>query len=401
MDIRYGIITIAVVAACSNVSRPQHKTIANATPASPPSALDLQIEQRMREGGLVGIGAAIIVDRRLVWTRGYGFANKQRAIPFTPDTVMNIASISKTFTGVALMRAVQEGKLSLDEDINLYLPFKVANPHVPDARITLRHIATHTSSITDRWSVYESTYHYGGDSPEPMGAFLESYFVAGAKNYTKENFLNVRPGTHRDYSNMAAALAGYIVERAVGEPLNTYTRRHIFAPLRMDRTGWFFSEIDPATHATLYVKDGILVSPIQHYGGTTYPDGGVRTSVADLSKFFIALLNEGEHQGVRILSKAAAREMLRFHFTESNKPDNVILAEKNSGIFWQSKYDVTRMGHGGTDPGLKTEMLADLSGQIGVILFSNTALDKDGLRAYLQIFEDLWNRAVALKAAQR
>jgi CubicO group peptidase (beta-lactamase class C family) len=63
----------------------------------------------MQEAGLVGVGAAIIIDRRIVWTKGYGFADQQRAVPFTPDTVMNIGSISKTFTGVALMQAVEEG----------------------------------------------------------------------------------------------------------------------------------------------------------------------------------------------------------------------------------------------------------------------------------------------------
>ena len=86
----------------------------------------------MDEAGIVGLGAAIIVDKKVVWMKGYGFADRARAVPFTPDTVMNIGSISKTFTGVALMHAVQEGKLSLDEDINAYLPFKVVNPHYPN-----------------------------------------------------------------------------------------------------------------------------------------------------------------------------------------------------------------------------------------------------------------------------
>ena len=65
---------------------------------------------------------------------------------------MNSASIRKTFTGVAMMQAVQEGKLSLDQDINTYLPFKVVNPSFPDTAITLRQLATHTSGITDRWT---------------------------------------------------------------------------------------------------------------------------------------------------------------------------------------------------------------------------------------------------------
>jgi len=61
-------------------------------------------------------------------------------VPFTQDTIMNIASISKTIIGAALIRTVQDGKLSLDEDINKYLPFKVANPSFPNEPITLRHL---------------------------------------------------------------------------------------------------------------------------------------------------------------------------------------------------------------------------------------------------------------------
>jgi CubicO group peptidase (beta-lactamase class C family) len=362
--------------------------------------IDRIVEQRMAETGIVGLGAAIIVNRRVVWMKGFGYADKQREIPFTPSTIMNIGSISKTFTGAALMRAVQEGKLSLDEDINRYLPFKVVNPHLPNERITLRQLATHTSGITDRWSVYEGTYHYGGDSPEPLGEFLSNYFTTSGKHYSKENFLNVKPGTHREYSNIAAGLAGYIVETAVGEKLNVYTRRHIFAPLKMNDTGWFLSEIALASHSKLYVAQGGITIPVQLYGGTTYPDGGVRTSVADLSKFFIALLNEGEYEGARILERQSVQEMLRFQYTDSNRPDNVVLKEKNSGIFWSTKFDVTRIGHGGSDPGLKTEMLADLSKEFGVILFTNTSLcDHEG-RGYVAIINDLWKHAETLNGAR-
>lgn len=363
--------------------------------------IDALIAKRMSEAGMVGIGAAIIVDRKVVWMKGYGFADKAQSIPFTPHTVMNIASISKTFTGVALMRAVEEGKLSLDADINTYLPFKVVNPYFPDARITLRQLATHTSGITDRWSVFENTYHYGGDSPEPLGEFLKNYFASDGKNYAKDNFLKVKPGTYREYSNIAAGLAGYIVEIAVGEKLDAYTKRRIFAPLKMDDTGWFLSEIALANQSKLYFSQFGLAIPIQPYRDITYPAGGARTSVADLSKFFIALLNEGEYGRARILQKRSVDEMLRFEYTAANKPENIDLKEKNSGIFWQSKFNVTRMGHGGTDPGLKTEMLTDLSKEIGVILFTNTSLDDKGMGSYFAIFEDLWKQAEAMKGAEK
>lgn len=369
-----------------------------AVPAVP--SLDSVIAQRMADAGIMGLGAAIIVDRQIVWTKGYGFANYERTRPFTPSTIMNVGSIAKPFTGVAMMRAVQDGKLALDEDINRYLPFRVVNPLRPNERITLRHLATHTSGITDRWDVYARTYHYGGDSPEPLARFLRDYFTPEGKYYARENFLDAKPGARRDYSNIGAALAGFIVERAVGEPLNVYTRKQIFAPLRMASTGWFLSEVNVANHSTLFVSQNGMTIPIPLYGGTTYPDGGVRTSVADLSKFFVALLNGGVYQGARILDAPMAAEMQRFQFTDANRPENYPAAEGNSGLFWRTKFNGQRVGHGGNDPGLQTEMLADLDGRVGVIMFLNTSLSGQDTRASAAIFDALWQYAESLRPSK-
>ena len=147
------------------------------------STIDTFIERKMKETGIVGIGASIIIDKKVVWAKGYGYADKENGKPFTTSTIMNIASISKTFTGVCIMQAVEEGKVSLDEDINNYLPFKVINPNFPSEKITLRHLATHTSGITDRNPFYgDSTYYYGGRKPEPLGAFLKDYFAKGGNH---------------------------------------------------------------------------------------------------------------------------------------------------------------------------------------------------------------------------
>ena len=393
--------TMAAVATCLFSGQRVVPTPAQPSTTGAHHALDRFIVERMDKAGITGLGAAIIVDKRVAWMKGYGFADRERAVPYTPDSVMNIGSISKTFTGVALMRAVEDGKLSLDEDINGYLPFRVINPYHPAEAITLRQLATHTSGITDRLSVYKDTYHYGGAAPEPLGEFLENYLVPGGTQYSKDNFLNVKPGTHRDYSNIAAGLAGYIVEVAVGEKLHTYARKRIFSPLGMNDTAWLLSEVEPARHAKLYVVQNGLTIPIPLYEGTTYPDGGVRTSVSDLSKFFIALLNDGAYEETRILAKWSVDEMLRFQYTASNKPGNVILEEKNSGLFWSTKFDVTRIGHGGSDPGLKTEMLSNLSKDIGVILFTNTSLPEQEMRQYYDIFSEIWKYAETLKNEKR
>jgi len=113
------------------------------------------------------------------------------------------------------------------------------------------------------------------------------------------------------------------------------------------------------------------------------------------------LLNDGVYEGTRILDKQSVDEMLRFHYTDSNKPDNVSLEEKNSGLFWQSKYNVTRIGHGGSDAGLQTDMLSNLSRDVGVILFTNTSLSGEERRHYNAIFLELWKHAEALKKKGR
>ncbi len=374
---------------------------AQAGPATPPAALDSLIAAQMSEVGIMGLGAAVIVDRKVVWMKGYGFTDYARAKPFTQNTIMGVASIAKPFLGVAMMRAVHEGKLSLDEDINRYLPFRVVNPYFPNERITLRQLATHSSSITDRWEVYSATYHFGGDSPDTLGVFLEKYFTPGRALYSPGNFLRSKPGTQRDYCNICAALAGLIVERAFGEPLNVYTRKHILAPLGMSRTGWFMSEVDMANHTTHFVAHNGHTVPIPHYGATTYPDGGVRTSVSDLSQFFVAMLNGGAAQGVRILDAGMATEMMRFQFNDTNRPENFPAADGNSGLFWRTKFNGTRVGHGGNDPGISAEMLADLDRRNGVILLMNTSLSGADNRAASVILDALWRFAAAGQAPTR
>ena len=113
-----------------------------------------------------------------------------------------------------------------------------------------------------------------------------------------------------------------------------------------------------------------------------------------------ALLNDGEYEGTRILGKKSAEEMLRFQYTESSKPDNVNLSGENSvnsGIFWGTRFDVTRIGHKGSDPGIRTMMLSDLAREVGVVLFANTSLSGEGMRHYGAIFQELWKHAETMR----
>lgn len=363
-----------------------------------PTSIEQRIDAQRIDAGIVGLGAAIIIDDRVVWARGYGHANRATRRPFTPDTIMAIASISKTFVGVAMMQLVEAGHLDLDADINTYLPFEVVNPHRPDHPITLRHLATHTSGIVDRPDVYRDTYHFGDARPEPLDRFLADYLVRGGGRWTPDNYAVARPGELREYSNIGAALAGHIVERTLDLPLQRAARASIFEPLGMSSTGWSPGDVDLARHTTHYVSHNGMALPIPLYINTTYPDGGVRTSVNDLARFFIALLNDGVHRGTRILDAESVRELRRFQFNDENRPSNYPASEGNSGLFWRTKRNGALLGHGGNDPGIATEMLTDPDGRIGVIVFSNTSLHGEEQVAYARIVDDVWQLARVLAA---
>lgn len=393
-------INIITLLLCITIGATAYGQQVGQLPIKSTNAIDSVILKKMNDAHLVGLGAAIIVDKKLVWSKGYGYADRENKMRFTTSTVMNIASVSKTITGACLMKAVEQGKLSLDEDINSYLPFKIYNPFFPKEKITLRNLATHTSGLNDRFPFYtsDSLYINGKDSPEPLGDFLQNYFIPGGKYYSKENFLDHKPGAFREYSNLGTTLAGYIVEVRTGKKLNDYSREYLFKPLKMDDTGWFLSEINLKKHAGLYQKQAdSSIKRIPLYGLTTYPAGGVRTSVNDLSHFFICLLNDGKFQNRTVLREKTVQEMLRFQFDSLHKPENIEPAKLNSGIFWSTKMGGKRIGHNGSDFGVRTFMLSDLKKEVAVIMFINTSLLETEEAKFFGIYNELYQYGVQMR----
>jgi CubicO group peptidase (beta-lactamase class C family) len=356
---------------------------------TPLASIDSIVAAKMEEAGLMGVAGMLFVDGQMVWSKGYGYRDYLRTQPFTTTTPMAVASITKTFLGASMMRLVAEGRLDLDADVNRYLPFRVRNPRFPDTPITLRMIATHTSSITDRWDMYRETYQWGGDPTETLGDFITSYFAPDGRRYSADNYTAVVPGGAREYSNIGAGLVGFIVERLTGERLDAYTRLHILQPLGMRSTSWLLRDLRDAELSTQFVAvDGFAI-PLGRYGLTNYPDGGVRTTVADLSRFFLALLNHGEHDGVRILPAHAADEMTRFQFNGPTYPPGYGPDEGNSGLFWRTRNNGAYVGHGGNDPGVQAVMLSTLDRRVAVVLFSNTSGALAESRAFAEIFQAL------------
>ncbi|RZK90170.1 MAG: class A beta-lactamase-related serine hydrolase, partial [Hymenobacter sp.] len=122
-------------------------------------SLTAELEALRNQGHFIGFGVAIVNSQRVLYQHGFGFADAQTHKPYGIHTIQNIASVSKTVVGLALLKAQELGQLSLDDSINKYLPFKVINPAFPRVPITLRHLATHTSSIRDN-DFYLSKNYY-------------------------------------------------------------------------------------------------------------------------------------------------------------------------------------------------------------------------------------------------
>lgn len=321
---------------------------------------DALVTEVLAQAQIPAAGLALVAPGRVLWTGGYGYSNVEAAIPATADTPFMLASITKTFTATALMRAVEEGKVALDTPINDVLPFAVDNPFVEGEVITVRHLATHTAGIQDAYPLYNAMY-VPGDSQIPLGDFLRGYLVEGGEWYDAEaNFAERLPGVQHEYSNVGAALAGYIVEVVTAMPLDEYAQQFMFGPLGMTHTGWHLADFEDITPIAVPYSGGEAQA---HFGYPTWPDGQIRTSPSDVARFLAAIMNGGELDGVRILDEATVTTMLQPALPE---------VDPNMAIFWFLNYpEVGYIGHSGGDPGVGTWMFFSPERELGVALLFN------------------------------
>ena len=335
--------------------------------------------------GFVGYAIASVTENSIK-AKGIGLADKKSVTQYDTLTTQPVGSISKTLIGLSLMIARDQGLIDLDEDINTYLDFQVENPRVSeDNIITLRHLATHTSGIVDNGKFYyKEAYVSGTKSNLPLGTYLRQYLANGGEMYSKKNFSKHEAGTYYEYSNVAAALAAYVLERASSVPFNEFTQQNILKPLKMNQSGWFYDEIDTTTLATLYDEEGNTLEP---YTLVTYPDGGFKTSIQDLS-IYLQELMKGYHHRSSLLADASWDELFRKNFTDKNPVENIDLKEPNSGIFIvYSKSG--KIGHTGSDPGVSAMMWFDPATSEGNIFMANQDITEDNVGKFKSIWASL------------
>jgi len=380
---RRQFLTVSSVAAAGLVLGVNHPTSED--------TVDTFIQKKMKADHIPGVAACIVNDGRVAWSRAYGWANIDRKIAMTTDHLQNVASISKTFTTTALMQLWEKEAFRLDDDVNDYLPFAVRNPSHPKTSITFRHLLTHRSSIKDG-TAYSRAYACG-DPRLDLGSWLKEYLGPDGRYYdAKENFHPWKPGERWNYCNVSYGLLGYLVEEIAGTRFSNYCRANIFEPLEMVETSWYLADIDPARHAVPYTYvtkaevrgpswGGLPLGVVREesdtkeigegyqanclYNHPNFPDGFLRTSVMQLSRYLRCYLNNGVYGKHRLLQERTIREML----------SRQVEGDRVQGLTWYAyrrKNGDLAWGHGGSDPGVNTDMRLLPSKGLGAIVFTNT-----------------------------
>jgi CubicO group peptidase (beta-lactamase class C family) len=326
--------------------------------------LDSFIVATMESYHIPGIAAAAIGGGAIVWTGAYGYANIEEDIPVADTTLFMLASISKTFTGLALMQLWEAGLFGLDDDINPYMPIDVINPFFSEDVITFRMLLSHVSSLKDNWAVMYSTY-VAGDTPIPLDQYVEDYFTPTGIYYdTFGNFNNWRPASHWQYCNHNFVLIGYLVQTISGTPFDQYCNDSVFAQLGMNETSWFLAGLDTSNVAMPYNYAGGIYEPIGQFGYADYPAGTLRTSSIQLARHLIAMLQNGQIDGVRVLDSETVDTMLTIQYPDLYGSQGLVWFHNHLGGRWVWR-------HGGGDQGVSTMASFCPSDNSGVVVLAN------------------------------
>jgi len=264
------------------------------------------IFEKMAETKLPGLSVAAVRGEEVVWKGAFGFRNLALGLPATPATLYGIGSVTKSFTALAIMQLAEQGKLSLDDPVEEYVPMKVRPGGEP---IRIRHLMCHTSGIP-ALAYAEAVIREvtgAGENWLPIASYSDLLaFMADAGGWAI-----ARPGERWFYLNEGYVLLGAIVERCSGLPYEEYVKRNVLVPLGMERSFFRKDEVenDPDA-ATPYVvtRDGERKPSTYPYGAIS-ADGGLVSSVLDLARYIAMYLGWGEAGGVRLVSRGAVEEM--------------------------------------------------------------------------------------------
>jgi CubicO group peptidase (beta-lactamase class C family) len=318
------------------------------------------IDSQLDYNDIPGMSVGIVYDQELVWSRGFGFADVDRKVPASPDTIYSICSISKLFTSIGIMQLRDEGKLRLDDPIGKYLSWFNIKDKYPDApEVTIGGILTHSSGLPR-----EADYPYW-TGPEFNFPTLEQ--IIEALSGQEELY---PADTFYQYSNLGMALLGEVIATISGKPYAEYIQEHILTPLGLKDTSPEIPEEERgkqlATGYSARLRDGSRkVIPFYLVNGIA-PAAGFASTVEDLARFASWQLRLLEKGGWEMLASNTLKEMQRVHWLD---PD--WRTTRGLGFSVSRRDDKTYVGHGGNCPGYRTQLSLLPKDKIAVIVMSN------------------------------
>ncbi len=264
--------------------------------------------QHLDEARVVGSSFALVQDGRVLSRINRGTADRERNHPVTDDTIYHWASITKTFTAIAIMQLRDRGRLSLDDPAVKYIPElrAVHDPFGDMSEVTIRRLMSHSAGFRS------PTWPWGGDKPwHPFEPKQWSQLVAMLP-YTEIEF---QPGSRYSYSNPGIIFLGRIIELLSGDDYEVYIDKNILKPLEMYRSYFDATpyHLLPNRSASYYVtKAGALrAAPFDADTGITVSNGGLNAPIGDMLRYLDFLLGTGGHREAHegVLKRSSLEEM--------------------------------------------------------------------------------------------
>ena len=329
-----------------------------------------------------GISLSVVSDSLTIWSESFGMADIKNNKKMSSEHILNIASVSKLFVATAIMQLSEQGLISINDDINIHLPFKVSYAKLKNSPIRIHHLLTHRSTIIDS-KYYENSYTTEPDHKD-LSDWIENYLSESGTAFSSNNFSEFNPGENWNYSNLGFGLLALIVENISNTPFEVYCEKNIFTPLKMSKTAWkeskdtslitmpyaYFDEAPKGTQKqqiSKFLKHSIKLNsylPITPYHFPNYPDGLLFSSVEDLSKFAQCILNDGFYQNYQLLKIETINQMFEIQGASADK----------QGLCWRYTGFGNIWGHGGDDPGVQTGLYLDRKNKRAMVLIKNSNL---------------------------
>lgn len=288
---------------------------------------------------ITGASIALVDDENIVWSAGFGYTDRSRKVKVTPDTLFHAGSISKSFTALGVLKAVDKGLLALDDPLKKHLPWFTVNSRSGEAeaeKITIRHLLSHHSGL-GTWSPL-------GNPSDPQ--YHTRTFEDVVKS-TRDSWLKFPAGERFEYSNQGINLAGYALEVTSGKPFADFMREELLGPL-----GMTVSTFDQAkaTRTEGCALGYLSKRPVPIVNGVVMPliaAGGLFASANDLARFIIFHLRGGSGVAKQILPHSLLQEMYAPQFTANNQMSGYGL-----GVYKAIQHNTVRLSHGGLGYGI-------------------------------------------------